>query len=97
MEVKIQKDDEGSFVVIPKEIMDELGWNEFTIIEPKFDEESKSIKVSQKTEWTVEEITFEDTFDMVMNDVVNNKIVHFINYEGKKYVLAPYIEDEFND
>ena len=93
MQVAIEKDSNGDpIVIIPPKIMEEMGWNQFTILETHFDEEELNIKVSQKTEWTVEEIETEDNFDMILQDVSANKTIHCIVHEDNKYVIAPYGE-----
>ena len=90
-ESKIQTDENGeNFVDIPDELMEEMGWNEHTVLCSEWDEEKLQFRVIHRTEWSVEEA--KENFDIIMDDVVNNEVTHIIEYDGRKYALSPYGE-----
>lgn len=91
-QVEIQEDESGEqFIQIPQEIIEEMGWNEFTILNMEL--VNGNIHMTQRTNWTAEELQEGDTLDNVMDDVVNNGTTHFIEHEGRTFMLRPYNEE----
>lgn len=93
---KIEQNDEGEQIIeLPYDIIDKLGWNEHVVL--KMEIVDGSIKLTRKTEWTVEELSDNDVFDSVITDVVENRQTHFIFHDGHKYALLPYETYEKTD
>lgn len=91
MSYTIQQDENGYFIQIPQESLDELGWNQYTLLSVFYEE--KMIILKQKTEWTVEELQEDDNLENVIEDIVHNGTIHYILVDDRKYVLAPYSEE----
>jgi len=91
-ECTIESDANGEFVKLQYELIQQLGWNQYTVLDMKLS--GNNIQLTKKTEWTVAELQEGDTFDKVMDDVVHNQQVHFIIHEDKKYVLRPITEND---
>jgi hypothetical protein len=81
----------SKIIPIPLTTLKELGWNEWTTLSMSV--EGNSIKVVQKTEWSVEEA--QENIETIMKDVEYNGTTHYIiDKSGKKFALIPYGEYE---
>jgi len=94
--ITLKEDSSGEcFIDLPKEFLDSLGWNEKTILILSENEDGY-LKLERKTTWTVEELQDGDNLENVIDDVSVNKVLHYIIDANHKFVIHPYIEDEYN-
>ncbi len=89
-----QAPDGEQYIQIPDEILNELGWNEYTILD--IDIVDGNIYLSRKNSWSVEELEQGDTFEKVMDDVIHNHEIHYIEHDGKSFVIRPYDEQDIS-
>jgi bifunctional DNA-binding transcriptional regulator/antitoxin component of YhaV-PrlF toxin-antitoxin module len=76
-------------ILIPREYLDELGWKDGNILD--FEVIDSCIKVTKKVNWNVEDA--QENIDRILDDIVKNGTIHFIEHQGKNYVMAPYSEE----
>ena len=90
--IKTQTDENGDVLIpLPEDLLKEMGWNQYTIFDTDISNEDLTIKLSQKTEWSVEDAA--EFLEVIIEDVVHNGTLHCIlDAEGKKYIIAPYDE-----
>ena len=94
MILNVDYDENGDALIpIPNEMLESLGWNEYTVLSLLVSKERNDIVLKQKTDWTVDQLQEDDNFELAMNDVTHNGTVHFILDGGKKFVLAPYNDE----
>ncbi len=78
--VEVKETDTGdSFVELPEEVLEELGWNEYTTIHMEL--EDGNVKIKQKTFWELEE--FKEHLEMIFDDVYVNKTKHTLRHNGR--------------
>lgn len=70
------------------QFIEQLGWNKYTTLEMVVDEHETSIRITEKTRWTVEEAT--EHFNKLFKSVCKNRTTHTIVHDGHEYVLVPY-------
>lgn len=91
MITEVQEDENGQFVVLPPEVLQELNWNEHTPIQISAREDG-SVVIAKRDHWTVEEA--QSHLDEIMDDVVHNRAHHIITHEGMNFVMVPYEGNE---
>jgi len=83
----------GELVVnIPIELMNEMGWVDGTTLE--FEIEDGGVFISEKKEWTTDELLEGDNFKRLLDNVSRYKNVYYILHKGQTLCLAPYNEDD---
>ena len=91
--VLVEYDEDGNAIIpLPKDMIDQLWWNEKTILTVHVDERGV-ITLRRKTDWTVDQLQDGDNLDMVIDDIAQNGSVHCILDKGKTFVMAPYSDD----
>jgi len=73
LEVK-ETDDGDAFVELPPEVLEELGWNEHTLIHMEL--EGDNVLIKEKTVWGVED--FKENLEMILDDIRVNRTKHTI-------------------
>jgi len=88
MQTTVQIDENGDqFVVLPKKITEQLGWNEHTTLNIRLD--GKNVVIEHKTEWNVEDA--QEHLEAIIDDVSKNDVHHFITDDkGRRFVIIPY-------
>jgi len=84
----IQEDANGQFIVLDPLLLEDLGWNEHTILSINLLDNGK-IELKKKLEWTIEDM--QDNIEMVLEDIEHNETVHTItDKDGKQFKMIPY-------
>ena len=92
MNSKVHITDNGDAMIdIPPEVLEELGWNQNTIL--SLVEIEGCIQIRQKTDWTVDQIQHGDNLEQVLEDIEKNGTVHHVLHEGRVVVIAPYSDE----
>lgn len=81
----VQEDDSGdAFVELPPEVLEELGWNECTLIHMEV--EGDRVLIKEKTVWELGE--FKEHIDMILGDIKVNKTKHTIKDNGYFFKIS---------
>jgi len=87
---EIKEDENGQYIILDQELLDQLNWNEHTILSIDCTDNG-NIVLKKKTNWKVNELGENDNLDKVMEDIKFNNTTHtIIDETGKEFKLIPY-------
>jgi bifunctional DNA-binding transcriptional regulator/antitoxin component of YhaV-PrlF toxin-antitoxin module len=80
---------EDGIVQLPKEFINQLGWDENTHL--IFFIDGKNVIIKEKTDWTIDD--FQNNIDIILERINTTGRPHHLLYEGKIIVVAPYSDE----
>lgn len=81
----ISIEDDGT-IIIPQDILNNLGWDEKTLL--TIYTEGDTIIIKEKTEWNIQD--FQDNIEEIIEKISETGTNHYVTHNNNTFVVIPY-------